>query len=103
MVDYLYFRAPTAEKLAATGGFHGPEDYPEPEVDLWEENWDMFIWFRNLLTQFRYTNGIAIGLDYGIAYRDMDDMGLAGDVRESWKGAMRLMERTALRHLNSPD
>ena len=102
-MGYLYWRAPTAASLKKQGGFHGPEDFPEPEVDLWDENEQIFVWFRNVLTQFVYTNAIAIGLNYVVAYRDMDDMGLKGDEREEWKSKMRILERAALRHINSPD
>lgn len=39
-------------------------EIPPEEIDVWEENWDSFVLFSNLCTQWRMGMGGAIGLDY---------------------------------------
>ena len=39
-------------------------EIPPEEIDVWEENWDSFILFSSLSTQWRTGMGGATGLDY---------------------------------------
>lgn len=52
------------------------------------------------MSQMRYTNGVATGFDYNIAYRDFDDMDLTGHARDEWKWKLRVMESEALKFIN---
>lgn len=99
----MYWRRPTTKQFAQIQFLHGPEDYPEPDVQLWEENEPYLLYFRTVVTQFRYTGTVATGLDYNVVYRDFDDMKLEGADRERWKGAVRIMEQEALKHINRPE
>ena len=51
------------EHEAALFGLELSEIPPE-EIDVWGENWDSFILFSSLSTQWRVGMGGAIGLDY---------------------------------------
>ncbi len=68
---------------------------------MWEENYPHIVWFRSMLTQFFYTGmGGATGFNYAVAYRDFEDMGLTGDKLDEWKWKLKVMERSALSHIN---
>ena len=90
------------EQLAKYKGAKSSRDFPEPEVEVWDENWDAVLWFRQLMTQFNYTDRGATGFNYSLAYRDFYDMGLQGVERDEWKWKMRIMEAEALEHINRP-
>lgn len=89
--------------MRSFGGLRKAEDYPEPEVEFWEENEKFIMFFDTIRTQFRYTQGFATGLDYNVVHRELDDIGLTGAERDEWKAAVRVMERVALSHLNRRD
>jgi hypothetical protein len=44
----------------------------------------------------------ATGFNYMLAYKEFDDMGLVGEVRDEWKWKLKIMESEALRHINRP-
>lgn len=97
-----FWRAPSDKELAQYKGAKSSRDFPEPVVEVWAENWDAVIWFRQLMTQFNYSAHGATGFNYAIAYRDFDDMGLVGVERDTWKWKLRQMEAEALEHINKP-
>ena len=61
---------------------------------------EVLIWFRSMLSQFHYSNTAVTGFNYSVAYRDFDDMGLTGSVRDEWKWKMKILEAAALSHMN---
>ena len=66
-------------------------------VEVWPENWEIFLLFRRLATQWRVGMGGPTGLEYGVAYRLLDD--LAGGDREEWYRLLddlRVLEQAAL-------
>lgn len=69
---------------------------------MWDENYEQALWFGFLSTQFLYTQGVATGFNYVVAYRDFDDMGLTGSDLDEWKWKLRIMESEALRIINRP-
>lgn len=75
-------------------------DYPEPVVFLWHENRDIVAWFKTVTTQF-VNNGYGVtSFNYMLAYREFDDMGLTGDIREDWKRKLRILERAYIYEMN---
>lgn len=65
-------------------------------VEVWPENWPAFRLFYDLQTQWRVSFGGATGLDYGVLYRDLDDLGISGEDRLRVKAEIRAMEQAAL-------
>lgn len=65
-------------------------------VEVWPENWPTFELFADLRTQWRAGMGGLYGLDYGVLYRDLDDLGITGDERLRLKAEIRAMEQAAL-------
>lgn len=66
-----HWSPPSEQELAKFGGTKTLEDYPEPELDVWEENWDsMMLYIRNQ-TQWRAAGNRLFGLDYNVIYADM--------------------------------
>lgn len=78
------------------------EDFPEPKETVWPENWEIVQWFRTVQSQFEHNGYCYVRLDYSIAYRDFDDMGITGEKRNEWKRKLRILESAALNELNKP-
>ena len=79
-------------------------DFPEPTVEVWDENYDCLMWFRSVLSQFKRVGmeGVAVGFDYNVAHREFDDMELRGHKRDEWKWKLKIMEAAALPLINRP-
>lgn len=86
--------------MAAWKGTKTLADFPEPECEVWDENFDQVVWFRSVLTQFNYTQGHATGFNYATAYLDFEHMGLEGRVLDEWKWKLKVMESAALNIIN---
>lgn len=84
------------------GGARTAADFPEPEIEVWDENYEQLIWFRSMLSQFHYNGFGATGFDYNVAYRDFADMGITGQALDEWKWKMKVMEQEVLRQANKP-
>ena len=79
------------------------EDIEQPKLQIWDENYEVFSWFRSMQSQFiAAPAGGVIGFNYLVAYQDFDDMGLVGKERDEWKFKLKIMEAASLRHLNKP-
>jgi uncharacterized protein DUF1799 len=96
-VKALYWQRPTAAD--PTTGVK-PEDWPEPEVDLWPENWAPIQLFTTISTQWRTGAAGAIGLDYNIVFHELDRKGLSGQDYEEMMHAIRDIEEAALQVLH---
>lgn len=98
----MYWRPPTDAELAPWKGARTIDDFPEPVVDVWHENYDQVRWFASMLTQFNYGAFGATGFPYMLAHREFDDMGLTGTERDEWKWKLKVMESAALSIINRP-
>lgn len=96
MVDEWFWQPPTEEQIDRWKGAKTASDFPEPIVEIWDENFDQAAWFRSLLTQFTPQGGF----NYSVAYQDFKDMGLAGDVLDEWKWKMKIMEDQCIKNIN---
>lgn len=52
--------------------------------------------FRDLRTQWRFTNGVRAGLDYNVLYHKLDRRGLDAQEYERIEADVRVMEYAAL-------
>jgi hypothetical protein len=73
-----------------------PEDFPEPEVALWPENWPCLNLFTQLSTQWRVGMNGPTGLDYNVFFHEMDRNGVHGDDYDEMLAGLRVIETTAL-------
>lgn len=56
--------------------------------------------FRDLRTQWRWTNGVMVGLDYNVLYTKLDRMAIAGEEAELVEMEIRVMESAVLELMN---
>lgn len=68
-----------------------------PTVDVWPDNWDALLLFDGgLRGQWRVGMNGAVGLDYSVLHRELDDLGLTGAARQRMKEDVREIEAGAL-------
>ena len=65
-------------------------------VGIWAENVRAYNLFQALHTQWRVGMGGATGLDFLVAYRRMDRMGLTPDEYDQLDEDLQIMEAAAL-------
>lgn len=96
-MEALYWQPPPAAELAVYG--LKPEDYPPPQIDLWEENWPAVALFNKLNGQWRMGPHGPIALDYIVVFHELDRMELSKDGYDDLFGCVRVLEEAALRIL----
>ena len=69
-------------------------------VEIWPENVRAHNLFQTLHTQWRVGMGGATGLDFLVAYRRMDRMGLSPDEYDQLDGDLQVMEAAALQAMH---
>jgi len=85
---------PTAKELEGSG--FEPADYALPPVQVWPDNWPVFMLFCDLRTQWRVAMGGATGLDYTAVLAVMDLHGITADKRRDTLADIQAMEDAAL-------
>jgi hypothetical protein len=72
-------------------------DIEEDHFEVWRENWDYFLMFLRLQTQWRVSMAGAIGLDYAVALQFCDLFGWSEPERKrEMMDALAVMEREVL-------
>lgn len=94
----LYWSAPTAAELA--GSAYKVSDFPEPHVDVWDENWDVLHLFRLYSTQWRVSMGGPVGLDFSVLHHALDRKGIKGDEYDTYIANLRIIESAALQQIH---
>lgn len=77
------------------------EDFPEPNCEVWEENWDVLQLFADYSNQWRMGAGGPIGLDYNVFHHALDRKKLSPSEYEEWFDNLRIIENAALQQLQS--
>lgn len=98
-MDALYWERPSAEELAKWK--RKLSDYPEPQVEVWDENWEALLLFRQHNTQWRMGMGGPIGLDYGVIHYALDRKGVVGDDFDQIMDDIRVVEAAALAKIHA--
>lgn len=57
--------------MARWEGIKTIADFPQPEVIVWEDNWEVFMLYARNQSQWRSSGDRVIGLDYNVIYSDM--------------------------------
>lgn len=97
-VGALYAHTPTAEELQGTG--FEPSDYETDPVEVWPENQPAVSLFQFLSSQWRVGMSGPTGLDYNVAYRKMDRMGLTPAAYDDLESDLQVLEYEALATIN---
>ena len=99
----MYQSSPTAAEPSLVGlgpQHHSQESSSESSVTVWEEAWPALKLFsKRLSTQWRWGPGGLIGLDYTIAYAELDRMRLSDEERETCLDHLSIIERAAMETL----
>ena len=74
-------------------------DYPEPNVDVWDENWDALQLFANYSNQWRMGAAGPVGLDYNVLHHALDRKNLTPSAYDDWLDDLRIIENAALEYL----
>lgn len=93
---------PSAAQLAEVG--LTPADFATDEhIGVWPENWQAYLLFHAVRTQWRTGPGGACGLDYGPLDRRIDRLNLSPEEREDLEACIQVMEFAAMAELNNKD
>lgn len=92
----MYWRPPSAAELKAFSWFKA-SDFPEPVVEVWDDNWAACAFFTDVMTQWRTGPGGPIGLDYGVIYQALERKGYKGVEFDQMMDDIGVMERRALK------
>jgi hypothetical protein len=98
-VDVLYWRPPTDSDLLATP-WYKPEDFPAPNADVWDENWDIMQLFVRFSTQWRVGMSGPVSLDYTIFIGALERKGYTGDAFDEALDKLAVIEAQALYNIN---
>jgi hypothetical protein len=77
-----------------------PEDFPEPEVQVWDDNWLAITLFLTYSSQWRVGMAGPIGLDFNVIHHALDRKGITGEAFEDTIEDMKIIEATALKMIH---
>lgn len=90
----MYTSEPTDAELAVAGLTR--EDVAT-STEVWPEHVPVFNLFQSLRTQWRASMGGPTGLDFLVAFRRMDRMGLSPEAYNQMDEDLQIMEAAALK------
>lgn len=76
------------------------ENEPAEIVKVWSINWDVFLLFRRLKTQWRTSFNGLYGLDYNVLFHMLDRMELQPERYLEMENDIRIMESSVLQYFN---
>jgi hypothetical protein len=79
------------------------EDYPEPEVEVWDELFDgvALELFLKYSTQWRMGPAGPAGLDLAIFHAALDRKGITGDEFDAINADLGIIEQAALKNIHA--
>ncbi len=95
----MYWVPPTAEELKSEGSMYVVEDFPEPFVEVWEENWYVLTLFQIYRSQWRMGPGGPTGLDFNVFQHALDRKGVSADEYEETILMLRVVEAAAIEEI----
>lgn len=92
-------RLPSETEMASAG--FAPEDYDEPDVEVWPENWPSWRLFEEMSGQWlhRGIGGDPVALNYVALYMRMDRLRLDDAAWERLYADVQCMEQAALKQM----
>lgn len=97
----LYWRPPSAEDLA-NAPWYTIADYPEPDCDVWDENWLVLNLYMLYSNQWRMSTSGPAGLDMTVFHHALDRKGISEHEYDDWIKQLSIIEREALRQMMIP-
>lgn len=73
-----------------------PSDYPEPQVEVWDENWKVIELYQLFSSQWRTGPGGLVGLDYNVFQQHLFHKGVAGDEYDDLMHKLGIVEAAAI-------
>jgi hypothetical protein len=101
-VTCYYWSPPSEQELAKYGGIKTAEDFPEPDIDVWEENWEALQLYIRNQSQWRAGPRGIIGLDYNVIYTDMTLREIPMHTQNELMDNLRIIEGQARKELSNP-
>jgi len=98
-VTVHHWSPPDEKELAKFGGAKTMDDFPEPEIDVWEENWEVLMLYIRNQTQWRASAHGFYGLDYNVIYADMSRRAIPDDQQTSMMDDIRIIEAQARKEI----
>jgi hypothetical protein len=77
-----------------------PKHFPEPDVDVWPEHWEVLQLFSRLSTQWRTGVSGPTGLDYPVFFHELTRAGIQGEAFDDALADLRIIEIEALQQLH---
>jgi len=77
-----------------------PSDYVEPDVEVWNENWEVLDFFRTYSSQWRVAANGPVGFDYNILHHYLNRKKIEGDAFEQYIHDFRVVEMAALTNIH---
>lgn len=93
-----YWQRPSPELLSRTK--HKESDFPEPVVEVWNENWDVVSLFITYQSQWRVGMNGAIGLDFNVFHHALDRKGVSTNEYDDFIQKLRVIEAEALKWMH---
>lgn len=90
----IFWKRPTASDL--TSWKLKESDFPEPVVEVWEENWEPVCLYLRYANQWRMGPRGPAGLDFTVIHHALDRKGITGDDFDDFVDSMQVIERAAL-------
>ena len=101
-MSVLYWIAPTPAEIARDwGDIKTVEDFPEPDCDIWEENWDAIMLYDRFSDQWRTGPGGFVGLDLTVFQNDMALRGVPTDEQLTILDKLRTITKAARHEITS--
>jgi hypothetical protein len=96
----LYWTAPDAAFFEKRP-WYKPEDFTEPELEVFDENWEPLQVFVDNMTQWRVGAAGPIGLDYNVIHSALSRKNLSNEDFDAMMRDIAIIERAALREMRS--
>lgn len=94
----MYDSGPSDEELKAIG-LEREDIADNSNFEVWPENWEPFLVFSEVSTQWRVSMNGPSGLDYNVAFKFMDLMKIGESKQLKTIRAIRVMESSALKQM----
>ena len=98
----MHWSPPSAKELARFNGTKTIEDFPEPEIEVWEDCWESIELYVRNQTQWRSSANGLLGLDYNVIYADMSRRAIPENRQSVLMDDIRVIESAARKEMSRP-
>ena len=100
-MENLYYRIPSAAELENTS--YTQQDFidNEPQVDVWEENWDVIELYRQYSSQWRMAMNGPVALDFTVFHHELDRKRVPDELYDVYVWKLKTIEQSALKWIHA--